>query len=148
MQECRGNIWNIDCDGLCVTINGEFKRNGELVMGAGIAKECKILYPHTPKMLANIIKQRGFGCHVFGTHGTNGHGAYLIGFPTKYDWRENSEMELILKSAKELVAIADERDLKKVLLPRPGCGHGGLEWQHVRTPLSRVLDDRFYAISK
>jgi len=41
MIESTGNIWNgledPQVDAICVTTNGVLKRNGALVMGAGIA---------------------------------------------------------------------------------------------------------------
>lgn len=55
---------------------------------------------------------------------------------------------LIAQSCLELVALADAHGWRRVLLPRPGCGAGGLDWAHdVRPRLCDLLDDRFTVIT-
>jgi len=38
--------------------------------------------------------------------------------------------------------------MKKVYLPRPGCGYGYLDWEIVKKELEPILDDRFIVITK
>ena len=63
-------------------------------------------------------------------------------------WMSQSRIDLIYQSAVELQKLATEREWKSIVLPRPGCGAGGLEWTDVKPVLENVLDDRFYVITK
>jgi hypothetical protein len=41
----------------------------------------------------------------------------------------------------------DRRRWQRVVLPRAGCGNGGLNWEMaVRPVLADILDDRFIAL--
>lgn len=62
-------------------------------------------------------------------------------------WGSPALMSLIEKSAKELLEVTNQRDWNSVILPRPGCGAGELNWDEVRPLLSGILDDRFHAIT-
>jgi hypothetical protein len=46
----------------------------------------------------------------------------------------------------ELLALAERSGWPRVVLPRPGCGGGGLAWKDVKPLLAPVLDDRFIVI--
>ena len=35
----------------------------------------------------------------------------------------------------------------KVLIPRPGCGYGELNWQDIKPLLESILDDRFISVT-
>ena len=62
-------------------------------------------------------------------------------------WAVKAELEIIENSARELVKLADIYKWRKIILPRPGCGAGGLKWKEVR-PIISFLDDRFFVITK
>jgi hypothetical protein len=59
-------------------------------------------------------------------------------------------MEIIEFSAKALLWQTRILNWRKVLLPRPGCSNGGLDWEtQVKPVLEKILnDDRFVIISK
>lgn len=59
-----------------------------------------------------------------------------------------ADIDLIVDSAKRLIILADHCDWNTVILPRPGCGNGGLTWEGVGPILSRLLDNRFLVIEK
>lgn len=156
MKEIKGNLWEQDSDALCITTNGTVtKDNGECVMGAGIAKDAAKQYPDMPKKLGELIKKYGNKVHIIGSMHRESimrlHGAlafsYIIAFPVKHKWFEKADLELIKKSCKELVELADDLSWQKVVLVKPGCGCGKLSWEKdVKPIVSKELDDRFEVI--
>ena len=71
----------------------------------------------------------------------------IISFPTKTDWKNKSDLNLIKKSAENLVKITGSRFWTKVALPAPGVGKGGLSWEKEVYPILKpILDDRFHIL--
>jgi hypothetical protein len=62
-------------------------------------------------------------------------------------WMANSDLRLIEQSAEELLGLTQAFEFESILIPRPGCGAGGLNWDDVRPVLNDTLDDRFYAVT-
>lgn len=148
MLEQKGNILSqhvLDTyDAVCFTSNGIVKANGELVMGAGIAKAIKDKWPDLPKRFGALVKLEGNIVNYHEQQIRYDRDIFVVSFPTKHNWRDNSDIDLIKKSAHSLVQLADRLGVwKKVALTRPGCGLGGLSWSEVKKVLSPILDDRF-----
>lgn len=150
MKEAIGNIFNQeDACAICFTSNGKLKLNGELVMGAGIAKAFKDRWPWLPALFGLFVKESGNQVHNerFPLN-KNGVKFSIVSFPTKYHWRDPSDLELIFLSAMELKCLADEKGWQKIYLPRPGCSLGGLDWESQVKPLiAPILDDRFIILT-
>lgn len=146
MQEVTGNLWDYPADARVITTNGYVKSNGECVMGRGCAKEATERFLGIAKRLGGFIKQHGN--HVFMLK--VGPPA-LVNFPVKHKWDQPADISLIERSAHELVAWADamrDHGVNKVVLPRPGCGNGRLNWERdVKPVLEKILDDRFKVIT-
>ena len=132
------NIFDETGDAVCVTTNGVVKANGKAVMGAGIAKEANMRY-HIAAQLGHKLRTSGNHCYDLGSY----DGKNLVSFPTKYDWRNDSDIELIKQSCKELVQLVDRNGWNTVLLPPVGCGCGKLDFNIIKTMLEQLLDDRF-----
>ena len=132
------NIFDEPGDAVCVTTNGIVKTNGEAVMGAGIAKEANVRYG-VAAILGKKISAGGNHCYVLGKFDHKN----LVSFPTKYDWRADSSLELIEQSCRELVELADNNHWHVILLPMVGCGCGKLDSNTVINLLASLLDDRF-----
>ena len=148
MKELIGDIFELmetgEFDGFCVTTNGEVKKDGKAVMGAGIAKDCRDKFPGVDERLAFILNNYGvrvahLGGYEFGK---------IIAFPTKNKWRDPSDIQLIKKSCKELMYVIERYDYNKILLPKPGCSNGKLSWDFVKKEIEPLLDERVYIVSK
>lgn len=153
MKEITGSIFHqIDADAICVTTNGVVKANGELVMGAGIALIFAKKWPSLPIELGNAVKKNGNIVHVnrgwtISPNRLETMPSYhIVSFPTKHHWKDKSNLELIRQSAEQLVDLTNKQQWKKVVLPRPGCGLGQLDWETVKAVIEPILDDRFYVI--
>lgn len=145
MLEEFGDFWTIQGDARCITTNGTLRSNGNAIMGKGIALQARQRYPKIEFTLGRLIQK--YGNHVFYI----GNG--LISFPTKHDWRDDkSDIELIKRSAIELVSLLKgdvpikNKSNRRILLTRPGCGSGNLNWADVRPILQTILDNNEFII--
>lgn len=115
-------------------------RSKKAVMGAGNAEFVRDNFAGIDTKLANYLTR--FGNRVFdlGGYEYGGKKLNIISFPTKFDWKDNSDLELITKSAIELRDLLLKREFRKVYLPIPGCSNGKLKWSQV-APVLDVLGD-------
>lgn len=156
MNEQQGNIWTQigKVDYLCVTTN-LCTSGTQAIMGAGIAKECKLRYPDSPRVLAKALAQgKTYPVVIAEDSGTK-----ILSFPTKpkyvkelknllpkYNnqslpapgWMGISDINLILESTQYIQRFYGTH---KIAMPRPGCGHGGLDWNIVKIILERYITD-------
>lgn len=143
MIEKSGDIWRSGADVICIPTNGTVGRRGQLIMGAGLAKQAADRYRKLPNLAGNWVSQRGNVVGVFHFD----RAPIIVTFPTKWDWRDKSDINLIRASAKQLANLADASWFQlSIALPRVGCGLGGLAWEQVRPVLSEHLDDRFTVV--
>lgn len=155
-------IFEEKTDAICITTNGQVLTDGRAAMGGGCAGVCARKYPETAirlgKCLTNfatnqpfvigaldkqgkyleptmkLIKARRFKCLVFS-------------FPTIDRILDGAKLNLIEQSAMELKVLVDRFELRGVIVPRPGCGIGGLSYREVKPVLERFFDDRFTVVS-
>lgn len=151
MIEITGDFWshldqNRDVyDAICCTTNTVVKANGELVMGAGIAKDFANEYKWLPKNWGERVSKLEVPMTIVTLMKRRPH---LVSLPTKIDWKQPSTVTLVTLSVGELKHITDILGWKKVLLPRPGCRNGGLSWKdQIKPMLESLLDDRFVVIN-
>lgn len=64
MKEIIGDLFQQDCDAICITTNNFVDRYGCNVMGAGVAGAAKHRWPMLPARLGNTIVERGPGLHL------------------------------------------------------------------------------------
>jgi len=139
MKEAEVNLWDATSDLVVVTTNGTVKRNGACVMGRGCAREAKQKYPGVEFLLGKYLRR--YGNRPFLLH------LNLASFPVKHDWWDLADYHLIAQSACLLLDTVNRRGYNDVVLPRPGCGNGGLSWKSVRKILEPILDDRFTVVT-
>lgn len=148
----------------CITTNGYIKRNGEAVMGRGVAQQAAKRWPSLPLRLGQKIKRHG---NIVQPIPGPWDGYELISFPVKHHWQQPACLTggkdcpglgpwplvgspqcsgLIVRSANQLVALTERNGWRMVMLPRPGCGNGGLDWTAVEPILRNILDIRFVVV--
>jgi len=69
---------------------------------------------------------------------------YIVNFPTKRHWKENSRIEDIELGLSALAETVEQFQLKSIAIPPLGCGLGGLNWHDVR-PLILKFSERVNA---
>lgn len=142
MDEITGDIWDYHKQGnwIVITTNGTVKKNGECVMGRGIALQAKIKIPTLPVELGELIHHFGNKLFMFGEY-------KILTFPVKHNWWEKANLALISENARELAEFANLfSKTYPIYLPRPGCGNGKLDWKDVKPILEKYLDDRFIIV--
>ena len=135
-------------DAVCVTTNGMVRRDGHAVMGRGIALEANRRFGLSLDLAGYLTR---YGNRVFHmgvrTDSRTGRRMTVLTFPTKWDWRDGSDLALIEASARQLVAVCDKFGIRRCFLPKPGCANGGLDWEtQVRPLIAHILDDRFTVV--
>lgn len=133
-------------DAVCITTNGIIRSDGRAVMGKGIAKTADIKFNMAPALAVGL---RTYGNHAFYMgilkDRQTGRSMSVITFPTKHHWRDGSYLDLIEQSARELVLLCKQHNIRDCYLPCPGCAAGGLDWEtQVRPVIEPILtDDKF-----
>ncbi|PLX97524.1 MAG: ADP-ribose-binding protein [Desulfuromonas sp.] len=142
MQLIGGDLWEFHRQGavIAVTTGGLVKKDGSCAMPNGCARQAAERYPKIPYVLGEQI--RHFGMHVFDL------GNRIVAFPVENSPYENPELGIIARSCRELVELADYKGWCDIVVPRPGCGMGGLQWKEVAPILAAHFDERFRIIDK
>lgn len=163
MKIIKGNIWKIKkADAICITTNGIIGQHNRAVMGKGIALDAKIKHPGIDYLLAKKLNKHGNYVYLLTEKTKKGISLlnmdvfsvnknipyHIVSFPTKNHWKEKSSLSLIKKSAKRLVKLADKKKWKKIIVPRPGCNNGELNWKDVKKVIEPIFDNRFRIIRK
>ena len=133
MNETRERIWSTSSNWIVITTNGMLNKQGNAIMGKGIALAAKTQVKGCDVTLGKMIKRSGNHVYMFADYGAT---QKLISFPTKHDWRKPSDIELIKQSCQELLALWRKQDKKtKVSLPQVGCQNGGLDYDTTVKPI-------------
>ncbi len=133
------DLWDLSADLRVLTTNGFVKRNGDAVMGRGIALEATRRYPGIASVLGNRLRTAGNHVHLLSPG--------IASMPVKHLWWDPADPRLIVRSAHELVALVNEHGFTQVVMPRPGCGNGRLDWRDVEPLIAPILDDRFTVVT-
>ena len=141
MLETVGNIWDYAASGIiAITTNGSLTRDRRAIFGQGVAKQAAVRYPGLAERLGLLLAEQGN--HVFDL------GCGIVTFPVEETPWSLPDLRIIARSALELRLLADRAGWQRVVVPRPGCGGGGLEWKEVKPLLEPCFDDRFVVIDK
>ena len=156
------SIFDDKTDAICITTNGQVLTDGRAAMGGGCAGVCARKYPQTAIRLGMCLKNFGTN-QPFVIGALDKEGRYLeptmklikggcfkcliFSFPTIDRILDGAKLDLIERSAQELKVLVDRFELKGVVVPRPGCGIGGLSYREVKLILEKFFDDRFTVVS-
>ena len=144
MKFVKGNIlsqFETPCTNklLVFTANSVLKGDQQLVMGAGIAKAVRDRFPGVDsffgKGLARHMHNNPEQYDKFGLLRGVYHGQSIAALQTKYNWTNDSVLDLIEFSLDKLVVIAREYD--EVHMTIPGIGNGNLSKELVLPLLDR-----------
>jgi hypothetical protein len=166
MQEMKEDlfecIFDPDVDAICITTNGNYSKQGVAFMGGGCAGEAARRWSSMPVRLGKMLKTFMSNIpYVIGAVDEDGAALELtreliderqfkclvFSFPTINNLIDGSNLELIKQSATIMMDYANQYKLKKIILPRPGVGIGGLSWKDVKPAIADILDDRFVIVS-
>lgn len=140
MLEVLGDIWeHAETAVIVITTSGSLTADGRAVLGRGVARQAAARCPGLAEELGlRLVEQ---GSHVFDL------GCGIVSFPVEETAWSLPDLRIIARSAEELRRLADRSGWQRVVVPRPGCGGGGLAWEDVKPLLAPWLDDRFVLIS-
>ena len=131
----EGNIVTTDAEALVNTVNCEG------FMGKGIALQYKKAFPENFSAYERACRARQVKPGTMFVFSTNSmvNPKYIINFPTKRKWREDSRLEDIESGLRDLVQVIRQLGIKSIAVPPLGCGLGGLDWRVVRPMIERAL---------
>lgn len=143
MREIIGDLWDVHNQGFCIGVptNGDCRRDGRALMGAGVALAAATHFPKLPILLGERLR-------AFGNHASYWHEFRLMTLPTKEAWTQPSTLGLIERTVREATHLADHYGLTEIYCPRLGCGLGGLAWKDVAPVLAGLWDGRFIIVHK
>ncbi|HFU77379.1 macro domain-containing protein [Sulfurovum sp.] len=123
----RTNIFESNAQVLVNTVNTVG------VMGKGLAKEFKRLYPDMFKSYQKFCEEGTLTVGKLQVYKTPNK--WVLNFPTKANWRNPSKLEYIEQGLQKFVANYERLGVKSIAFPMLGCGNGGLDWESEVMPL-------------
>jgi O-acetyl-ADP-ribose deacetylase (regulator of RNase III) len=130
-----GDILHADAEALVNAVNCVG------IMGRGIALQFKNAFPANFEAYAAACVRRDVRpgrVFVFET-GLPHNPKYIVNFPTKRHWRDQSRLEDIASGLQALAAEVLRRNIRSIAMPRLGSGLGGLDWDDVRPLIEGAL---------
>jgi hypothetical protein len=168
MIEITGNIWDYYDKGynICITTNGFVKKDGCATMGRGTALQAKRRFNGIDRKLGSMlggptgitepsrwmfveeIAPRVFNFPVKRDLGICSPGNVVEHMTWKFKigelvpgWALKVEIEIIKKSLLILSIQHFNKRFNEIILPRPGCGAGELNWEWDVKPLCEEYGD-------
>lgn len=107
--------------------------NTQGVMGKGLAKDFKAIYPEMFKAYQALCDSKKLDIGKLQLFRTPHK--WVLNFPTKREWRQPSKPEYIEAGLKAFVEGYARNNITSVAFPQLGCGHGELDWARDVQPL-------------
>ena len=103
------------------------------VMGKGIAKDFKTIYPEMFKRYQALCENNSFDIGQLWLYKTPHK--WILNFPTKRHWRQPSKLEYVEEGLRKFVASYVDQGITSIAFPTLGCGNGELNWEKEVRPL-------------
>ena len=103
------------------------------VMGKGIAKEFKRIYPEMFSEYQKLCEHGMFSIGELWLYKTPHK--WILNFPTKRHWRYPSKPEYIEAGLTKFTQFYQDARITSVSFPQLGCGNGELDWKTQVRPL-------------
>jgi len=139
-----GDMWSVwpATDLFLITANSFVKRTGQLVMGAGIARQARDRFPGLDLTLGQAIRET---CGHLGEYGLlispRWPAARLGLFQVKCHWSTEALPELIRRSTEKLTVWANAHPDCRIDLNFPGIGNGRLHPAQVLPIVGQLPDN-------
>ena len=103
------------------------------VMGKGIAKDFKQVYPEMFSQYQQICEKGSFDIGTLWLYKTTNK--WVLNFPTKRHWRQPSQPEYVEAGLRKFVETYHVFGITSISFPQLGCGNGELDWDVQVKPL-------------
>ena len=103
------------------------------VMGKGIAKDFKAIYPEMFREYQRLCEEKKLTVGTLWLYKTPNK--WILNFPTKTTWRLPSKLEYIESGLKAFVKGYAKHGITSIAFPPLGCGNGELNWESQVRPL-------------
>ncbi len=133
----QGDILHADAEALVNTVNCVG------IMGRGVALQFRKEFPENYKAYKAVCDRTELQpgkMLVFDLNRLQ-HPRFIINFPTKRHWKNNSRIEDIQAGLIALVEEVRRLKIQSIALPPLGCGLGGLNWNEVRPLIEQAFRD-------
>jgi len=136
LELTKGDILKADTEALVNTVNCVG------VMGRGIALQFRKAFPENFKAykFACDKKQLQPGKMLVYDLNRFENPKYVINFPTKEHWKNKSKIEDIESGLHALVNEIKKHNIHSVAVPPLGCGLGGLNWEQVKSKITKAFE--------
>ena len=139
-----GNMWSIwsKTDLFLITTNSFVKHTGQLVMGAGIARQARDRFPGLDTTLGQAIRETCGHLGEYGLFISPRWPATRLGlFQVKRHWSTDAILDLIHQSADQLTQWASTHPDCRIDLNFPGIGNGRLSPDQVLPVIKQLPDN-------
>jgi O-acetyl-ADP-ribose deacetylase (regulator of RNase III) len=137
IEIANGNILEADAEALVNTVNCVG------AMGKGLALQFKQAFPANYKAYEAACRAGEVvpGEMFIFDNGRLNKPRYIIDFPTKRHWRDNSRIEDIQSGLRALIEDVRRLGIRSIAVPPLGCGLGGLNWRDVRPMIENSFSE-------
>ncbi len=105
------------------------------VMGKGLAKEFKKIYPEMFQQYQSLCEKKMFTVGQLWLYKTPHK--WVLNFPTKKHWQQPSKIEYIEAGLQKFAKSYAEKGITSIAFPTLGCGNGELDWETDVHPLMK-----------